>query len=97
MAKEGKEYVLLETRPRVLLKSIRESRDNWKRKCQKAKSEVKSMRDRVRDLELSRSKWRDDAEVAQREQQRLQEEIQHLESQLTLSAETLAQWEKKKR
>ena len=95
MAKEGKEYPLLETRPRLLANSFRESRDNWKRKCQEAKAEVKSLRDRVRDVELSRSKWRDDAEMAQREQQRLLEEIQHLQSQLSLSAEALAQSEKK--
>ena len=96
MAKEGKEYSLLETRPRLLANSFRESRDNWKRKCQEAKAEVKSLRDRIRDLELSRSKWRDDAEVARREHQRSLVEIQTLQSQLTLSAEALAQSDEKK-
>ena len=82
MAKDGKEkeYELMEKRPRVLTNSFRKSRDNWKRKCQKAKAEVKSFRDRMRDLELSRSRWRDDAEEAQREKQRLQEEIDNLTS-----------------
>ena len=97
MAMDGKEkeYELMEKRPRVLANSFRKSRDNWKRKCQETKAEVKSFRDRVRDLELSRSKWRDDAEEAQREIQRLQEEIEQLQSQLILSAESLAQSEKK--
>ena len=97
MAKDGKEkeYELMEKRPRVLANSFRKSRDNWKRKCQEAKAEVKSFRDRMRDLELSRSRWRDDAEEAQREKQRLQEEIEQLQSQLILSAESLAQSEKK--
>lgn len=97
MAMDGKEkeYELMEKRPRVLANSFRKSRDNWKRKCQETKAEVKSFRDRVRDLELSRSKWRDDAEEAQREKQRLQEEIEQLQSQLILSAESLAQSEKK--
>ncbi len=90
-----KEYELMEKRPRALANSFRKSRDNWKQKCQEAKAEVKSFRDRMRDLELSRSRWRDDAEVAQREKQRLQEEIGQLQSQLILSAESLAQSEKK--
>ena len=90
-----KEYELMEKRPRVLANSFRKSRDNWKRKCQQAKAEVKSFRDRMRDLELSRSRWRDDAEEAQREKQRLQEEIEQLQSQLMLSAESIAQSEKK--
>ena len=95
MAQEVKRYALLETRPRVLAESFRKSRDNWKRRCQEAKAEVKSLRDRIRDLELSRAKWRDDAEAYQREQQYLREEVERLESQLRLSGAALAQSEKK--
>lgn len=95
MATDAKEYSLLTTRPRFLAESFRKSRDNWKRKCQDAKAEVKSLRDRIRDLELSRSKWRDDAEMYRREQQCLQEEVQRLQSELALSGEALAHSEKK--
>lgn len=95
MATEEREYALLETRPRQLALSFRESRDKWKRKCQDAKAEVRSLRIRIRDLELSRSKWRDDAEMLQIEQQRLLAEVQRLESQLMLSAEAIAESEKK--
>lgn len=95
MAKEAKEYSLLETRPRVLAQSFRESRDNWKRKCQEAKAEIKSLRGRIRDLELSRAKWRDDAEASQREQQDLREEVERLQTQLTFSAAAVAESEKK--
>lgn len=93
----SKEYRTMETRPRVLAESFRKSRDNWKRKCQQAKAETKSLRDRVRDLELSRAKWRDDAEVSQKEQIRLQEEVEQLQSQLALSAQALANPPKKTR
>ena len=92
---DRKEYRTLETRPRVLAESFRKSRDQWKRKCQQAKGELKSLRDRMRDLELSRAKWRDDAELSQHEQLRLQDEVEQLQSQLSLSAQALADAPKK--
>ena len=96
MAQEVKEYLLLETRPRVLAESFRRSRDNWKQKCQKAKAEVKALRDRIRDLELSRAKWRDDAEAYQREQQNLREEVERLQMEMRLAGAAIAQSEKKR-
>lgn len=92
-----KEYPLLDSRPRVLAQSFRKSRDNWKRKCQEAKAELKSLRGRIRDLELSRSKWRDDAEMSQKEQRRLQNVIESLQSDLAISAQAIAQESSKKR
>lgn len=96
MDKDGSGYVLMETRPRLLANSFRKSRDNWKQKCQAAKVEMRALRDRLRDLEASRSKWRRDAEQSQQEQQRLQEQMARLQSQLAASAEAIAQAEKKR-
>lgn len=93
----GKQYPLLDTRPRVLAQSFCKSRDNWKRKCQEAKAELKSLRGRIRDLELSRSKWRDDAEMSQKEERRLQNIVESLQSELAISAQAVAQESSKKR
>jgi peptidoglycan hydrolase CwlO-like protein len=93
---DSKEYPLLDSRPRALAQSFRMSRDNWKRKCQEAKAELKSLRGRIRDLELSRDKWRDDAEMSQNEERRLQNEIERLQSDLAISAEAIAQESLKK-
>lgn len=97
MARDAKEYSLMESRPRFLAQTFQKSRDNWKRKCQEAKAEIKSLRDRIRDLELSRAKWRDDAETFQRDQQNLREEVERLQAQLTFSAAAVAESEKKER
>lgn len=82
VAADEKKYRLLETRPRVLANFFRESRDNWKRKYQEAKSEFQAFRGRIRDLELSRAKWRDQAEQSQSELQRLEQELRHLKEKL---------------
>jgi chromosome segregation ATPase len=79
----------------LLANSFRKSRDNWKRKCQSAKAQMRVLRDRIRDLEASRLKWRRDTERSRQEQQRLQEEVARLQSQLAVSAEAIAQAEKK--
>ena len=88
---DGKEYRTLDSRPRALAHSFRKSRDNWKRRCQEAKAELKSLRGKIRDLELSRAKWRDDAETSQSELIVLQNEIEQLQSELVISAQALVQ------
>ena len=93
---DGKVYPLLDSRPRVLAQSFLKSRDSWKRKCQEAKAELKPLRDRIRDLELSRRKWRDEAELSLKQEQRLRNEIERLQSDLALSAQAIAQESQKK-
>ncbi len=88
---DGKKYRTLDSRPRALAQSFRRSRDNWKQKCQEAKAELKSLRGKIRDLELSRAKWRDDAEMSQSELLLLQDEIEQLQSELVISAQALTQ------
>ena len=96
MAGNDRIYKLMDTRPRVLANSFRESRDRWKEKCQNAKEDVKSLKGRLRDVENSRSKWRTDAEHALSQQKLLQEKINDLSSELILSAAAIAEAEKKK-
>ena len=84
---EGNAYRLMETRPRLLAKFFQRSRDNWKRKYQQVKGEIKGFQIRVRDLEQSREQWRDEAERSRREQQRLAEECRQLQERLAASDE----------
>ena len=60
-----KVYRLLETRPRVLVNSLLESRSKWKEKCGVSKVELQAFRGKVRDLEVSREKWRIQAEESE--------------------------------
>ena len=84
---EGNAYRLMETRPRLLAKFFQRSRDNWKRKYQQVKGEIKGFQIRVRDLEQSREQWRDEAERSRCEQQRLAEECRQLQERLAASDE----------
>ncbi len=90
MTSKEEGYRLLETRPRFLAQKFRESRDRWKAKCQESKAMAKKLRDRIRDLELSRCKWRDEAEDAIESNKQLQDEIDRLRSELMVSAEEIA-------
>jgi len=79
---ESKKLRLLETRPRVLAQYFQKSRDQWKRKCQESKDQVRAFRVRTRDLERSRAKWRIAAEQSEQAQERLRQENAQLRHQL---------------
>lgn len=83
------DYVLMETRPRVLAKFFEQSRDNWKRKCQAALADVKQFRDKVRDVLESRQMWCERAEQSEQERRRLAAEVQQLRAQLAVANATL--------
>lgn len=51
------------------------SRDNWKRKCQEAKKQLKLMSNQVRAVEKSRATWRSCAEQLQQRVQELEREL----------------------
>lgn len=85
-ASEGeKELVLLKTRPGVLAKFFRKSRDQWKDRCQQLRSVAKGLRVRIRDLESSRSAWRVQAEQHAAELRQLRQELSRLQDGLASS------------
>ena len=52
---------------RILVRSFRLSRDQWKAKAGRMKAEVKRLKVNVHDVQLSRAAWRERAEVAEGE------------------------------
>ena len=56
------EYVLVfKSPPRILARSFRRSRDQWKKKCMVAKTEIKKYKNQASDARRSREKWKDKA------------------------------------
>lgn len=56
---------------RVLVRSLRMSRDNWKQKYQKLQQDAKRLQVRASDAGRSRDGWRQRAEAAEQELARL--------------------------
>ena len=52
---------------RILVRSFRWSRDQWKAKAGRMKAEVKRLKVNVHDVQLSRASWRERAEAAEGE------------------------------
>jgi len=73
MGMEGKTY---RSPPRKLLRFFERSRDNWKRKCQKAKVVVKRLSNRVRQLETSRNLWKQRAKQNEEQLRKIQEQCE---------------------
>lgn len=53
--------------PRKLLRFFLKSRDQWKAKCQRAKTTVKRLENRVRFLEKSKAQWKAQAQALEQE------------------------------
>ena len=57
--------------PRKLLRFFLKSRDQWKAKCQRAKTTVKRLENRVRFLEKSKAQWKSKAQALEQEKAHL--------------------------
>ena len=57
--------------PRKLLRFFLKSRDQWKAKCQRAKTTVKRLENRVRFLEKSKAQWKAKARALEKEKAHL--------------------------
>ena len=92
-------YRLLETRPRVLVNSLLESRAKWKEKCGVSKVELQAFRGKVRDLEVSREKWRISAEESENLRRDLAQQLELAQARIKQLEERLAtsETEKKRR
>ena len=62
--------------PRKLLRFFLNSRDQWKAKCQRAKTTVKRLENRVRFLEKSKAQWKSKARVLEKENAHLKAKAQ---------------------
>lgn len=49
---------IYKSRMKVLMRFFERSRNNWKRKCCRAKAELKLARNQIRAVEKSRARWR---------------------------------------
>lgn len=65
-----------------LAKFFEKSRDQWKAKCGRAKTKLKYLKNRVRDLENSREKWKQKAKKLEAEQKKLQAELESTKKEL---------------
>jgi len=83
---------------RILVPKILKSRDAWKAKSDRRKTQLKSAQIKIRDLTLSREHWRQTAEAAQEEARELREQLQQSQNELaqTHAALTDLQEAKKK-
>ena len=92
-----KVYRLLQTRPRVLVNSLLESRAKWKEKCGVSKVELQAFRGKVRDLEVSREKWRISAEESEKLQRDLSQQLESAQAQIKQLEERLTALDAKKK
>jgi gas vesicle protein len=83
MADQGKSGNEFRSPARVLASFFRKSRDQWKRKCRDAKTELKRFQVRVSDVSKSRDAWKEKAEATQRELAALQAQVQQLQDRLS--------------
>jgi chromosome segregation ATPase len=67
---------------RILVRSLQKSRDNWKRKHQEVKTEVKRFRNQAQDARKSRNHWKLRARDLREENEALQDELVRLKSNL---------------
>ena len=76
---------------RILVRSFRSSRDNWKQKCLRTKKDIKRFKNKAADAVKSRDQWK-------QKFQQLQEQTESLEAELAqLRAESQAAVEVKKK
>jgi septal ring factor EnvC (AmiA/AmiB activator) len=78
------------SRPKVLLAFFRRSRDNWKRKCRKAKADLKLVKNQNRAVEKSRAKWKAQAKELEAELRGLREELEEQKMASSVRESTIA-------
>ena len=66
---------------RKLTTFFRGSRDKWKGKCQQAKQELKLLKRRFENLQISRDQWQQGYEQGEAQREQLQARSEHLEAQ----------------
>ena len=66
---------------RKLMAFFQASRDRWKEKCQRAKYELKLLKRRFENLQLSRDQWQQDYQQAEAQREQLQARSEHLQAQ----------------
>lgn len=76
------------TPPRILIPKLVRSRDNWKAKASKRKTQCKALQIRVRDLEASRDSQRSRADQLAKQVLNLQARIDQLHAAAACPAET---------
>ena len=78
---------------RKLVAFFKTSRDQWKEKCQEAKYELKLLKRRFENLQISRDLWQQDYQEAAVQREQLQARNEHLQAQqqqLQAQLETLS-------
>ena len=66
---------------RKLVAFFRASRDKWKEKCQRTKYQLKLLKRRFENLQLSRDRWQRDYQQAEAQREQLQARGEHLQAQ----------------
>ena len=66
---------------RKLAAFFKGSRDKWKEKCQQAKYEIKLLKRRFENLQISRDQWQQSYQQAEAQREQLQARGEHLEAQ----------------
>jgi hypothetical protein len=70
---EGTAY---KSRPKLLLSFFKRSRDGWKRKCKKAKEQLKLAKNQNRAVEKSRARWKSQAKELEAELDQVRRELE---------------------
>jgi FtsZ-binding cell division protein ZapB len=66
---------------RKLVAFFQASRDKWKEKCQQTKYELKLLKRRFQNLQLSRDQWQHDYQQVAAQREQLQARGEHLQAQ----------------
>jgi FtsZ-binding cell division protein ZapB len=66
---------------RKLVAFFKASRDKWKEKCQQTKYELKLLKRRFENLQISRERWRQSYQQADAQRGQLQARDEHLQAQ----------------
>ena len=66
---------------RKLVAFFQASRDKWKEKCQRTKYQLKLLKRRFENLQLSRDQWQQDYQQAEARREQLQARGEHLQAQ----------------
>lgn len=65
-----------------LIKFFEESRDKWEKKAKERRREIRDLKARIRDLEVSRNLWKDKAETVTEQIEVKEEKLQDMQQAL---------------
>lgn len=82
---------------RILLPKLLKSRNGWKAKSHRRKSELKAAKIKIRDCSASRDRWRQQTEQLEEETRQLRERAEQAERELEKTRAALAQFEDAKK